>query len=248
MRTILLPIHITAGLIAIVAGFVALYAAKGAKLHRKIGMVFVYAMLVMAAAATVLAIMKHQRGNVVGGALTIYMVTTALLTVRSRDSEFHWVDAAGFVVGLSVGILSIKLGVDTLNTPTGKIDGVPAAPGLVLGSIALLAAMGDARMMLGRDMAGAIRLTRHLWRMCLGMFIATGSFFLGQAKVFPKPLRIVPLLALPVLAVIISMAYWAWRVRFRGNFRGLSLRADPGTPVRGGDAFRLLNVRPFQMR
>jgi hypothetical protein len=30
------------------------------------------------------------------------------------------------------------------------------------------------------------RITRHLWRMCFGLFIATGSFFLGQQAVFPR--------------------------------------------------------------
>jgi uncharacterized membrane protein len=44
----LLPVHITGGIVAIVAGFVALYALKGASVHRKAGLVFVYAMVVMA--------------------------------------------------------------------------------------------------------------------------------------------------------------------------------------------------------
>lgn len=223
MRMILLPIHIIAGLTAIVAGFVALYAPKGAKLHRKIGLVFVYSMLVMAVAATTLAIMKHQMGNVVGGSLTFYMVTTALITVRRHDHEFHLIDAGAFVMAVAIGVLAIRFGFAVLNSPTGLIDGEPATPGFVLGGITLLAASGDLRMMLGRGLDGVHRITRHLWRMCLAMFIATGSFFLGQAKVFPKPLRIFPLLALPVLAVLITMAYWAWRVRFRRTVRGLVL-------------------------
>lgn len=228
MRMVLLPIHIIAGLTAIVAGFVALYAPKGAKLHRKIGMVFVYSMLVMAVAATTLAIMKHQTGNIVGGSLTFYMVTTALLTVRRREYEFHWIDAAACAMAVVIGVLTIRFGFAVLNSPTGRIDGEPAAPGFVLGGIALLAALGDFRMMFGRGLDGVRRITRHLWRMCFAMFIATGSFFLGQAKVFPKPLRIFPLLALPVLAVLLTMAYWAWRVRFRRSFRGLVIVGEPG--------------------
>ena len=43
----LLPIHTVAGLIAIVAGFVAVFALKGMKLHRKSGMIFVYAMVIL---------------------------------------------------------------------------------------------------------------------------------------------------------------------------------------------------------
>ena len=52
------------------------------------------------------------------------------------------------------------------------------------------------------------------------LFIAAMSFFLGQAKVIPKPIRIPGLLALPVLAVLVTMLYWLWRVRRKRAFRG----------------------------
>ena len=61
------------------------------------------------------------------------------------------------------------------------------------------------------------------------LFIATGSFFLGQAKVFPQPIRIYPLLAIPPLIVIVSLFYWLWRVRLRQSLRGMVL---VGTPAR----------------
>lgn len=44
--------------------------------------------------------------------------------------------------------------------------------------------------------------------------IATGSFFLGQAKVLPESMRIVPLLAAPVVLVLLPMVYWWVRVSF----------------------------------
>jgi hypothetical protein len=47
------------------------------------------------------------------------------------------------------------------------------------------------------------------------------SFFLGQAKVIPKPIRIPALLALPVLAVLVTLFYWLWRVRIRRSLRGI---------------------------
>ena len=46
MRNVLF-VHIVAGGLGLVSGFVALYAAKGARLHRKSGRVFFYAMLTM---------------------------------------------------------------------------------------------------------------------------------------------------------------------------------------------------------
>ena len=47
------------------------------------------------------------------------------------------------------------------------------------------------------------------------------SFFIGQAKVIPEPIRIPGLLALPVLAVLLTMFYWLWRIRMRRNMRGI---------------------------
>ena len=58
-----------------------------------------------------------------------------------------------------------------------------------LGSVMLLAAAGDIRMLVGGGVFGAKRIVRHLWRMSFGFFIATGSFFLGQQQVFPAWLR-----------------------------------------------------------
>jgi len=40
-------LHIVAGLLGLVSGAVALYALKGARLHRQSGMLFVYAMVTM---------------------------------------------------------------------------------------------------------------------------------------------------------------------------------------------------------
>jgi hypothetical protein len=73
---------------------------------------------------------------------------------------------------------------------------------------------GRRAMMLSTGHQGRARLITHLWRMCLAMFIATGSFFLGQAKVFPKPLRIFPLLAIPALLPLALLLFWLVRVWF----------------------------------
>ena len=50
----LLPVHIVAGLIAIVSGYIAIFALKGAKLHRKSGIIFDYSMLILALTCAVL--------------------------------------------------------------------------------------------------------------------------------------------------------------------------------------------------
>ena len=210
----LLPIHIIAGSIAIVAGFISVFAVKGLKLHRKSGMIFVYSMVVLSLTGAVIATLKHQTPNIIGGTLAFYMVTTAFLTVRPRNQRSHWIDAGAFIVAVSVGAAAIKIGIDAVNGGTGKTNGVPAGMMFFFAAVVLLAALGDVRMMMAGGLQGAHRIARHLWRMCFSLFIASGSFFLGQAKVIPKPIRILPLLAIPALLPLVLLLYWLARVLF----------------------------------
>ena len=207
----LLPIHIIAGLIGIVSGFIALFTLKGAKLHRKSGMIFVYAMLTVAVTGMVMGALISEMSAVIPGALTFYLVITSLLTVRHSILKFHWMDLAATLWGLTVGIVSIIYGLVAENQPTALY--------LIFGSVALLAVLGDIRMMLSRGTQGARRIARHLWRMCLALFIANGSFFLGQADEFPEQLRNTAILAIPVLVVLLTMFYWIVRVSFTQWYR-----------------------------
>jgi hypothetical protein len=90
---------------------------------------------------------------------------------------------------------------------------------LFLGSVVLLAAVGDVRMLVRGGVTGARRIGRHAWRMSFGLFIATGSFFLGQQQVFPVRWRgSVALIVLGVFPLGLLL-YWAVRVRFGKRFR-----------------------------
>jgi uncharacterized membrane protein/TM2 domain-containing membrane protein YozV len=207
----LLPIHIIAGLIGIVSGFIALFTLKGAKLHRKSGIIFVYAMLAVAVTGAVMGALISEMSAVIPGTLTFYLVITALRTVRHPDLKFHWIDLAAMLWGLTVGIISIIYGL--------VAEGQPTALYVVFGTVALLATFGDIRMMLSRGIQGKQRITRHLWRMCLALFIATGSFFLGQSDEFPEQFRNYGVLAIPVLLVLSTMFYWLARISFTQWYR-----------------------------
>jgi uncharacterized membrane protein len=73
MRTILF-VHILAGGLGLVSGYVALYATKGATLHRKSGMLFVCVMTTMAKMSYWrwrLRVRRSARGTVRVGAVEI---------------------------------------------------------------------------------------------------------------------------------------------------------------------------------
>lgn len=223
-----LLVHIVAGSLGLVSGFVALFAAKGAPLHRRFGMVFVVTMLVMTTTGTLLAAIRGAAPsiNVPAGVLTAYFVVTGLATVRpprERARELHF-GAMG--VAFAVGLACLAFGFEALANG-GTKDGMPAFPYFLFGVVGSLAAVQDVRMVRSGPPAGRARLVRHLWRMCFALFVAAMSFFLGQADEIPKAIRIPALLALPPLAVLVVMFSWLWRLRPRGGAAPLAAASAP---------------------
>jgi uncharacterized membrane protein len=217
----MLVIHILAGIIALASGAVALVAVKGAGLHRRSGTLFVYAMITMATGGAAIALIRGAAPsiNVPAGLTTAYLVVTALTTVRPRSSASRALDRAAMIFGFAVGVASIISGIATLATASSGPETGMAYPLFMFGMLGLGAARADRKMLKSDGLRGAPRLRRHLWRMCAALLIATGSFFLGQAQVFPAAVRNSNLLPVPVFAVIAAMLYWLWRVRTRPSGR-----------------------------
>ena len=66
MEASLLFVHIFAAASALAAGFLALYAEKGKWIHRRFGLVFAYAMMIMTVTAAIMALgYRPNRVNVV---------------------------------------------------------------------------------------------------------------------------------------------------------------------------------------
>jgi uncharacterized membrane protein len=212
---LLLPIHVTAGLLSIAAGAVALWAVKGSLLHRRAGLVFVVAMMTMGLTGAVLAITKPDRGTALAGVLAFYLTASALLTVRRTVAQSRALLTSLMLLALAIGASEFTLGFAARATANGRIDGYPAFLYFIFGTITLLFALGDARALHLRVLDPTRRLLRHIGRMGFAMWFATMSFFLGQAKVFPEPLRSAfGLRAIPVVLVIAVVVYWLVRTRF----------------------------------
>lgn len=231
MRLPLLIFHISAGVLAMFAGAAAMSFRKGSRWHGKAGNIFVASMLCMAVAASCLAYMKHQTNNVFGGILTIYMVATAWATARRRGQETGILDWLGFLFALSIGALGVFHGFQKMaGREPVDADTYPFMQ-LFMSAVILLAGIGDLRMLL-RGISGKRRIARHLWRMCFGWFIATGSFFLGQQQVFPARLRGSPVLLVPALLPLVLLVFWLIRVRFTNAFKKMSMpRAEQAYPL-----------------
>ena len=233
----ILPVHILAGGLALVFGYVALYAAKGATLHRKSGMLFVYAMVTLSLSGALMEVLKSWRisVNVVAGLLTFYFVTTALLTVRRRAQESPWIDRAALLFVMTVSVFAFSAGLELLSR--GRPEAIPS---FIFGVVGMLAAAGDIRMIRARGIQGPRRIARHLWRMCFAMWVAAASFFWGPPNRVPEMIRIPALQAVAVLVPIVAMLYWLWRVRVRRTFRGEVRVSGPEAAAPGSASHRAL--------
>jgi hypothetical protein len=213
MRLPILILHVSAGIVGLLSGTAAMSFRKGSHWHRVAGNVFVAAMLTMGMCGSYMALVKHQTNNVFGGVLTVYLVSTAWLVGRRRAAETNFFDWAALLMALEIGGGLLTLGFRVANGLEEAQAGVPPGMYFFMGAVSLLAAAGDIRMLVNGGIFGRPRIVRHLWRMCFGWFIATGSFFLGQQQVFPEMVRTSNVLFVPALLPLLLLIFWVVRVR-----------------------------------
>jgi hypothetical protein len=222
---LILVMHVAAGALAMVFGFIALYSAKGAAAHRKTGRLFVYVILVMGVSGTVLALVRDKTPvvNIPAAMITCYAAFTALTTVRPGLAGSRPVNIGAMLVALAVSAVTLFLGFDAVASG-GRSDGVPAAPLFIFGAVGLIGAFGDYRVLTRGVRKGSVKVARHLWRMCFALFVAALSLSV-RTQIVPKPIRGYPVLTIPVIAVLLTMIYWLWRIRRKKSFRRVELRS-----------------------
>jgi hypothetical protein len=223
-------VHAAMGLLGLLAGTAAMVLRKGSRPHALAGRVFVGGMLLMSSSAAAIAFFDEQGETInrMMGLLTFYLVGTGWLTAR-RKSGTGPIDRIASYSAWAIAAALWGYGSRVAGSSSGSEGGVPAAVFFVFAAVAALAANGDRRMVARGGVTGTARIVRHLWRMCAALFIAAGSFFLGQPQVFPDWLRNdAGLRAIPVLLVLAALAYWLIRVRFPHAYKAGSL--DLHTP------------------
>ena len=215
--------HFGTGLIALVAGAIALAVAKGGRLHKQSGLVFALAMIATGLIASSIAYFE-KAPTFIGGIFTAYLIFTATATVKPAWSNRR-LDIALMLLATGLAIFQYRNGIAVWSSPGHIREGVPGGMVFFLATVNALAAIGDMRMLYEGGLKGARRLARHLWRMCFGLFIATGSFFLGQMKFIPASVRFMPLIWVLAIGPLLLLVYWMWRVRMRRRLSGLIIRA-----------------------
>jgi uncharacterized membrane protein len=204
--SLLLLAHISGGAGGILFGYAAILLRKGGRLHRASGALFVASMLIMGTFGAMIGWLRDQPGNLFAGLFVAYLVLTGWMAARRRAGGTGHAEAAGFLLALLMAGYGVWSGV----TGFGSAAGVTGS--YVFAAVAGLAAAADWRAMRPGGLQGHRRLSRHLWRMSAALFMATGSFFLGQMDEIPVAFRGPHLWAL-AFAPLVLMAFWMFRVR-----------------------------------
>lgn len=207
--TYVLGIHVLFSSLALVFGAAALTFKKGGCRHRKSGQGFVLTMLVMGLSAVWLAASAGVWLDVLSGLLVCYLVGTSWLTMQRQNKGLALV-----LVPLAVVLICGYLWVEWQAFESGeKRPGVPTGVGLVFATVVGLALLGDCRQLFGRVLIARQRLVRHLWRMCFALFMATVSFFMSRAHLFPQAVQDSGVLILLGIAPMLLLLFWVLWVR-----------------------------------
>ncbi len=207
----ILALHIGGGVVGIGSGFAAMVLRKGSRAHTAAGQVFVVSMLIMATIGAVVSPLLPQRANVVPALLTLYLVVTGWRSARDRSGEAGVAEIGGLIFALVTVAVGLTYALDAAMSPTGLLDTERPSNYLTFTAFPLFAALLDVTVILRGRLTRLHRIARHIWRMSFALFIAAGSLFLGQPKVFPAALRGSPIMFVPELVVLGLMLFWLVR-------------------------------------
>ncbi len=87
------------------------------------------------------------------------------------------------LVALTLGLATFAGAIVAVASPDGRLFGLPSFPFFLFGVLGVSGAIGDFKTLRAGVLRGAPRLSRHLWRMCMALFITAASFFSIRARV-----------------------------------------------------------------
>ncbi|WP_052691878.1 DUF2306 domain-containing protein [Teredinibacter purpureus] len=185
---ILLYAHIGGGAIGLLSGLIASLAPKGQKLHRFAGKIFFIAMFTsyLIGACVSPFLETEQKTNFVAAILALYLLVTGVLAAQRKTFRAGFAEKIGLIVALLITAMGVSFMVMSRQSVTGTVDGAPPQAFILFVVLGAIASVGELNVILRKTLTQRSRIIRHVWRMCLSFFIASGSLFFGQATLFPE--------------------------------------------------------------
>ncbi len=212
---LLLILHIAGGAVGLAAGTAASLTTKGGRWHRCAGRWFAVGMFIsyLIGAGVAPFLQTGQRPNFIGGVLALYLLLTGVAAARRREICAGPQVVAGLAAALFITAMGLWFAYQGAHHPSGTVDGSPPQAFVIFVLAGSAAAAGELNVLLRGKLEPAARVSRHLWRMCVSFFIASGSLFLGQPQVFPGWFNNSPLPLLLAFAPLLVMVVWMIKVR-----------------------------------
>jgi hypothetical protein len=211
--------HIAAGNLAFLFGAIAVIVRKGERAHRAAGIGFILAFATMLSMAVYMGLVIPQPSNVTAGLFNLYLIATAWVTVRRREGTIGAFEVIAPLVPAGVVLADLYFAWVAGQNPTGKFDRYQPIFYWITAGLFSIPLFLDLNMIRQRGLVGRPRIARHLWRMCLALFGASATFFLGQQQVMPVWMRGSPVLIGLALSPLALMVFWLGRVAWSSRFR-----------------------------
>lgn len=206
--TILLVLHIAGGLTGLIAGSINLIMKKGGQLHRKIGKIFVAAMITAGFSALGLSVIHPNYFLFMVGIFTIYMVGTGNRYVYFRligkDQKPKFLDWLLTVSMALSGILLLGIGIWILSG--SNYFGIVF---IVFGLFGLRFVTEDVKNYKGKSRFKNFWLVSHISRMTGGYIASVTAFLVVNAKYLPIQLPSVLIWLLPSLILVPFIIKWS---------------------------------------
>ena len=207
-------VHLLMGTVAVISGAGALAAAKGMRLHRMAGNLFFGAMLLLVASGLYFSFTRSIIFTLFLSVMAFYLLSSGWATVMRHEGKTGRFELANCLFILLAGAAALGVGLTETIRGAPLQDDVPSAAFFILATLAVLFGARDVAVIRRGGCTGKHRIARHLWRMCLSLFIAVTIFFLGNNHVLPEILRTPLFLISPIVAVLALMVFWLVRVTF----------------------------------
>ena len=211
--------HLLMGTLAVISGAGALAVAKGLRLHRLAGNLFFGAMLLLIASGLYFSVTRSILFTFFLSVMAFHLLSSGWVTVMRREGKTGRFELANCLFILLACAFAIGIGLTETIRGAPLQDDVPSAAFFILAALAGLFGAYDVAVIRRGGCTGKHRIARHLWRMCLSLFIAVTIFFLGNNDVLPEVLRTPFFLTAPIVAVLALMVFWLVRVIFTNWYR-----------------------------
>lgn len=187
LAALLLYAHIGAGAVGLFSGVVASLSRKGRKLHRLAGKTFFISMFICYLIGALVSpfLEQEQRTNFVAAVLALYLLLSGVAAANRHVFKAGRHEKIGLAVALSITTMGGVFMYMGAQHPSGTVDGAPPQAFILFIVAGCIAALGELNVIMRKKLSATARIVRHVWRMSFSFFIASGSLFFGQAKLFP---------------------------------------------------------------